>query len=87
MLRHDSQEAAWTNKDYVHRALDMTYGDGWRPTSKALSSQRFTQAVRVADAIVNHSKWTPDSKTKVELALPQWRNEYQTLDAIFDCPL
>jgi hypothetical protein len=85
MLRHDSQEAAWTNKDYVHRALDMTYGTDWRPTSKALASH-FTMAVRVADSIVNHAKWTPDMR-KVELILPHWRREFQTLDAIIDHPL
>ncbi len=87
MLRHDSQEAAWSASDYIHRALDMTFGDNWRPRSKAISSGRFTSAVRVADSLVNHSRWSPDREVKVEMILPGWRKELQILDELTDHPL
>ena len=86
MLYHDSREQSWTSGDHTFRAFDMTFGDEWRPTSKALKSGQFVQALRVVDAITKYAKWSPDQKIKMELIMPEWRHELQMLDQILDHP-
>jgi hypothetical protein len=87
MLRHDSPEAAWSASDQLHRAMNMTFEDGWRPRSPALRGGRFISAVRAVDALVKHSRWSPDLGTKVELIMSDWKAEFQKLDDITDRPL
>jgi len=87
MLRHDSREQSWTSGDHTYRAFDMTFGNEWRPTSRALKTGRFTQALRVVDAITKYAKWSPDPKIKVEMIMPDWSRELKLLDQLLDHPL
>jgi hypothetical protein len=88
MLRHDSREQAWSAADLMYRAYDMTFGPEWRPRSKILAgSNKLTQPIRKADAIVNHARYSPDPAVKVEMIMRHWIKEIQTLDNLLDRPV
>jgi len=87
MLRHDAPEAAWSAKDYVNRALDMTYGDSWRPSSKELKGGRYVNAIKTVDAIAKHSRWShPVKGIRPETIMKDWATELKELDSILDNP-
>jgi len=88
MLYHDSREAAWTSKDYMYRARNMTPGlEDWKPGSKALKGGTWQGAVQDAYSIHNLDRWSVDKSVKVELILKEWTNELMDLDQILNTSL